>query len=128
MPATDPAQLTANLIRCPSVTPTEGGALVLLENLLSQAGFECARVDRGGISNLFARWGTRAHPKSFGFNGHTDVVPVGDEAAWNERLEKGMDAVMANVLNGINAMPARGLCADCSDEDLRAIVDYMIEQ
>ena len=79
---TDPVQLTADLIRCPSVTPEEGGALVLLASVLINAGFECARVDRGGICNLFARWGQKAHASSFGFNGHTDVVPVGDKAAW----------------------------------------------
>lgn len=78
----DPVALTADLIRCPSVTPNEGGALVLLANLLESAGFECHRVDRGKVSNLFARWGTKGHDKTFGFNGHTDVVPVGDEAAW----------------------------------------------
>ena len=79
---TDPVALTADLIRCPSVTPAEGGALVLLEELLSAAGFSCTRVDRNGTSNLFARWGNRGANRSFGFNGHTDVVPVGDEAAW----------------------------------------------
>ncbi len=79
---TDPVQLTADLIRCPSVTPEEGGALVLLQRVLSEAGFDCARADRGGVSNLFARWGRKGHARSFGFNGHTDVVPVGDEAAW----------------------------------------------
>ncbi|WP_276717175.1 succinyl-diaminopimelate desuccinylase [Pseudooceanicola nitratireducens] len=78
----DPVALTADLIRCPSVTPEEGGALVLLEDLLSGAGFTCTRVDRNGTSNLFARWGNRGANRSFGFNGHTDVVPVGDEAAW----------------------------------------------
>ena len=82
MPKIDPANLTAALIRCPSVTPEEGGALVLLEDLLSGAGFTCTRVDRGGVSNLFARWGDKGHTRTFGFNGHTDVVPVGDEAAW----------------------------------------------
>lgn len=82
MTQTDAADLTARLIRCPSVTPQEGGALVLLEQELSAAGFHCMRADRGGISNLFARWGDKAHPRSFGFNGHTDVVPLGDEAAW----------------------------------------------
>ncbi|MEO1107009.1 MAG: succinyl-diaminopimelate desuccinylase [Pseudomonadota bacterium] len=81
---TDAVQLTADLIRCPSVTPAEGGALVLLQDLLSDAGFECIRVDRGGISNLFARWGGKGHARTFGFNGHTDVVPVGDEAAWTK--------------------------------------------
>ncbi|MFO7919261.1 MAG: succinyl-diaminopimelate desuccinylase, partial [Nioella sp.] len=79
---TDPQDLTARLVRCPSVTPEEGGALVLLEGLLSEAGFACTRVDRGGVANLFARWGQKGHPRSFGFNGHTDVVPVGDVAAW----------------------------------------------
>ncbi|QXT40133.1 succinyl-diaminopimelate desuccinylase [Gymnodinialimonas ceratoperidinii] len=78
----DPVALTAELIRCNSVTPLEGGALVLLEKLLSEAGFTCTRVDRGGIANLYARWGTRGNGRAFGFNGHTDVVPVGDEAAW----------------------------------------------
>ena len=79
---TDPARLTADLVRCPSVTPTEGGALTLLQGLLEQAGFACTRVDRGDTPNLFARWGAKGAAKSFGFNGHTDVVPVGDEAAW----------------------------------------------
>ncbi|MDG3041197.1 succinyl-diaminopimelate desuccinylase [Roseicyclus marinus] len=78
----DPARLTADLVRCPSVTPEEGGALQLLQDLLEQAGFSCSRVDRGDTPNLFARWGAKGAAKSFGFNGHTDVVPVGDEAAW----------------------------------------------
>jgi len=78
----DPVALTADLIRCPSVTPAEGGALHLLERLLSGAGFACTRVDRNGISNLFARWGRPGANRTFGFNGHTDVVPVGDVADW----------------------------------------------
>ena len=76
----DPAALTADLIRCASVTPQEGGALQLLERLLTAHGFQCTRVDRGDVSNLFARWG---QGKTFGFNGHTDVVPVGDLKAWS---------------------------------------------
>ena len=80
---TDPVALTADLIRCPSVTPEEGGALVLLQRLFEAAGFVCTRVDRNGTANLFARWGDKGHARSFGFNGHTDVVPVGDAAAWS---------------------------------------------
>ncbi|OHC59117.1 MAG: succinyl-diaminopimelate desuccinylase [Rhodobacterales bacterium RIFCSPHIGHO2_02_FULL_62_130] len=80
----DPVQLTADLIRCASVTPVEGGALVLLERLLAGAGFECTRVDRGGVANLYARWGKKGANKAFGFNGHTDVVPVGDVSAWTQ--------------------------------------------
>ncbi|CUH84449.1 succinyl-diaminopimelate desuccinylase [Thalassovita mediterranea] len=79
-----PVDLSAKLIQCPSITPLEGGALVLLEELLSDAGFSCTRVDREGIPNLYARWGDKGHARSFGFNGHTDVVPVGDEAAWTK--------------------------------------------
>lgn len=79
---TDAVALTADLVRCASVTPAEGGALVLLEDRLTAAGFACTRVDRGGGSNLFARWGAKGHPKTFGFNGHTDVVPIGDPDDW----------------------------------------------
>ncbi|WP_312532000.1 succinyl-diaminopimelate desuccinylase [Paracoccus sp. (in: a-proteobacteria)] len=78
----DAAALTAQLIRCPSVTPEEGGALVLLEALLREAGFETHRVDRNGTPNLFARYGAKGAARSFGFNGHTDVVPPGDIASW----------------------------------------------
>lgn len=92
---TDPVQLTADLIKCPSVTPQEGGALQLLDKLLSDAGFETWRVDRGDTPNLYARWGARGANRSFGFNGHTDVVPVGDEAAWTH------DPFGAEVVDGI---------------------------
>ncbi len=78
----DPVTLTTDLVRCASVTPADAGALALLEALLSGAGFVCTRVDRNGIGNLYARWGAKSANKSFGFNGHTDVVPVGDLAAW----------------------------------------------
>ena len=77
---TDPVDLTAALVRCPSVTPEEGGAIRLLERMLAAAGFRTRRADRNGIANLYARWGT-AGPV-LGFNGHTDVVPPGDPAAW----------------------------------------------
>ncbi|MGB0686585.1 MAG: succinyl-diaminopimelate desuccinylase [Paracoccaceae bacterium] len=78
----DPVELTAQLIRCPSVTPKEAGAIKLLEDMLSQHGFHCTRISRGGIENLFARWGSGKTGRSFGFNGHTDVVPVGDLEKW----------------------------------------------
>ncbi|MDO5529425.1 MAG: succinyl-diaminopimelate desuccinylase [Paracoccus sp. (in: a-proteobacteria)] len=78
----DPADLTARLIRCPSVTPEEGGALELLQAELEAAGFTCRRIDRNGTPNLFARWGAKGAARTFGFNGHTDVVPPGDPADW----------------------------------------------
>ena len=78
----DAVSLTAELVRCASVTPVEGGALKLLDDELTAAGFTCTRTDRNGIANLFARWGDKGHARTFGFNGHTDVVPVGDLEAW----------------------------------------------
>lgn len=80
----DAAKLTARLVQCPSVTPEEGGAIRLLQDLLSEAGFQCFRADRGGIANLVARWGGKGNPRTFGFNGHTDVVPVGDPWDWTD--------------------------------------------
>lgn len=83
MTTTDPVELTAALVRCPSVTPEEGGALTLLQTFLESAGFNCTRVDRDGIANLFARWGDKGHARTFGFNGHTDVVPLGNPDDWS---------------------------------------------
>ena len=82
MTETNPVEITRRLIECPSVTPEEGGALVYLADLLEGAGFVCTRVDRGGIANLFARFGPKGARLTLGFNGHTDVVPVGDTGAW----------------------------------------------
>jgi len=82
MTPVDPVALTADLVRCPSVTPADAGALDVLHSLLSEAGFACAWADRGGIRNLYARWGDKAHPRTFGFNGHTDVVPIGVAEDW----------------------------------------------
>ena len=78
--------LTQALIRCPSVTPEEGGALKLIEGILAGAGFEthALRFSAGGtpdVDNLYARFG-RGAPYLL-FAGHTDVVPVGDETKWS---------------------------------------------
>jgi succinyl-diaminopimelate desuccinylase len=152
--ATDPVQLTADLIRCPSVTPAEGGAMELLQALLSQAGFSCTRVDRGGIANLYARWGTRGANKSFGFNGHTDVVPVGDMAAWTHDpfgaevvdgfmygrgatdMKSGVAAFAAAAIDFVRQTPPDGavILAITGDEEAEALdgtvalLDWMAEQ
>lgn len=82
---TNPVRLTEALIRCPSVTPEEGGALTLLQSWLEPAGFACHRMtcrEAGtpDVENLYARLGT-AGP-NLCFAGHTDVVPPGDLKAW----------------------------------------------
>lgn len=86
MHATDPVANLAALIRCPSVTPKEGGALTLLDALLSPLGFAVQRVtatEEGtpDVENLYARLGDKGPHLMFA--GHTDVVPVGDETAWS---------------------------------------------
>jgi succinyl-diaminopimelate desuccinylase len=83
---TDSVPLLQELIRSKSVTPSEGGALTLLENRLSQAGFVCQRLifkdaDTPDVENLFARFGTGAPHLCFA--GHTDVVPEGHVDAWS---------------------------------------------
>ena len=79
----DPVKLTADLINCPSVTPNEGGALTLVEKILSSEGFRCNKIVRNGITNLFARWGKADDGLTICFNGHTDVVPPGDINSWS---------------------------------------------
>jgi len=78
----DVVELSKALIKCRSVTPENDGAIEIVQRELSNMGFECFRADRGGICNLFARLGKKNHAKTFGFNGHIDVVPVGDLNAW----------------------------------------------
>ncbi len=78
--------IAQNLIRCVSVTPDEGGALDYLEKILSQAGFTCHRLpfsEEGtpDVDNLYARLGTSSPHLCYA--GHTDVVPVGNEADWD---------------------------------------------
>ena len=53
-------------------------------------------------------------------------VGDGNAEVWAPRLEKGMDAIVANAINGLNSMPAKGLCFTCTDEDLAALVSYMV--
>ncbi len=148
---TDPVALTADLVRCPSVTPAEGGALDLLEARLAEGGFACTRVRRGGIDNLFARWGEKGAARSFGFNGHTDVVPVGNPDDWTHDpfgaeivdgtlygrgatdMKSGVAAFAAAALDFVAETPPEGavILAITGDEEgdavdgTRALLDWM---
>ncbi|MEQ8737566.1 MAG: M20/M25/M40 family metallo-hydrolase, partial [Hoeflea sp.] len=87
MTLTDPAQTLAALIRCPSVTPEEGGALTTLSGMLAELGFANDRVifsdkDTPDVENLYSRLGSSGPHLMFA--GHTDVVPVGDADAWTQ--------------------------------------------
>lgn len=86
MEALDPILLTQALIRCPSVTPADAGALGLLAATLTGLGFDChpLRFEEAGtdpVENLYARFGTGS--PHFCFAGHTDVVPPGDLTGWS---------------------------------------------
>jgi len=86
VPVYDPVELTQNLIRCPSITPVDAGALDVLQSALTELGFVCQRLpftEEGtpDVDNLYARLGTDA--PNFCFAGHTDVVPVGAATDWS---------------------------------------------
>ena len=83
----DPVNFAAELIRCPSVTPVDAGALDLLEKVLTEIGFTCTRLpfqepDTARVDNLYARLGDAA--PHICFAGHTDVVPVGAADNWQK--------------------------------------------
>src|SRR5215471_13323403 len=111
MPA-DPVAIARDLLRCPSVTPAEGGALAYLERMLKSAGFAVERPTfsepgTADVENLYARIGN-ASPHLV-FAGHTDVVPPGDEAAW--RHPPFAAEVAEGLLYGRGAVDMKGAVA-----------------
>ena len=121
----DAIALTQALIRCPSVTPEEGGALKLLHGLLHQAGFDChlVRFSESGtpdIDNLYARIGTGS--PCLMFAGHTDVVPVGDETRWTHGPFAG--EIVDGVLYGRGAADMKGGVA----ASVSAVLAFLEEQ
>jgi len=119
----DPLALTRDLIRCPSVTPAECGALAFLERTLQAAGFTVYRMtfsERGAedVENLYARIGTASPHLTFA--GHTDVVPPGNEAAWAHPPFSG--EVAGGELYGRGAVDMKGGIA-CA---LAAVLDHLV--
>jgi succinyl-diaminopimelate desuccinylase len=119
---TDALSIARDLLRCPSVTPADAGALGVLEDVLKGAGFEIHRVTfsepgTADIDNLYARIGTEAPHITFA--GHTDVVPPGDEAAWTHGAFSG--EVKDGFLYGRGAVDMKGGIA-CS---VAAVLDYL---
>ena len=105
----DPTAITQALIRCPSVTPLEGGALDYLQTVLEGAGFTCWRlpfsdVETPEVDNLFARIGTGS--PHICFAGHTDVVPTGDESLWTHPPFSG--EIDRGILHGRGAVDMKG--------------------
>jgi succinyl-diaminopimelate desuccinylase len=118
----DALSIAQALIRCPSVTPLDAGALGVLETLLKQHGFETHRVTfseagTADVDNLYARIGTSA--PHIAFAGHTDVVPAGDEAAWSHGAFSG--EVKDGFLYGRGAVDMKGGIA-CS---VAAVLQYL---
>ena len=119
---TDALSITRDLVRCPSVTPADAGALGVLEALLTNAGFEVHRVTfseagTADIDNLYARIGTDAPHLCFA--GHTDVVPAGDEAAGTQAPFPG--EIKDGMLYGRGTVDMKGGIA-CS---VAAVLDYL---
>jgi succinyl-diaminopimelate desuccinylase len=113
MPA-DPVAIARDLLRCPSVTPEEGGALTVLEKILVGAGFKVARpvFSQAGtpdVENFYARIGD-ASPHLM-FAGHTDVVPPGNEALWTHPPFAG--EIANATLYGRGAVDMKGGIAAC---------------
>ncbi|WP_454624352.1 succinyl-diaminopimelate desuccinylase [Bradyrhizobium cenepequi] len=118
----DAISITRDLVRCPSVTPADAGALGVIENILKAAGFEVHRVTfsepgTADIDNLYARIGNQAPHITFA--GHTDVVPPGDESAWTHGPFAG--EVKDGFLYGRGAVDMKGGIA-CS---VAAVLDYL---
>jgi succinyl-diaminopimelate desuccinylase len=118
----DALSIARELLRCPSVTPADAGALGVLENILKAAGFDVHRVTfsepgTADIDNLYARIGSAAPHISFA--GHTDVVPAGDETAWSHGAFAG--EVKDGLLYGRGAVDMKGGIA-CS---VAAVLDYL---
>ncbi|HEY0598966.1 succinyl-diaminopimelate desuccinylase [Brevundimonas sp.] len=103
-PVIDPVELTRDLIRRPSVTPADEGAMDMLERLLTGLGFHCRRLKFESIENLYARRGT-ASP-NLCFAGHTDVVPTGSVEAWSAAPFEA--EVRDGVLYGRGAVDMKG--------------------
>jgi succinyl-diaminopimelate desuccinylase len=119
---TDALSIARDLLRCPSVTPADAGALSVLETVLKGAGFEVHRVSfsepgAADVDNLYARIGSGAPHLTFA--GHTDVVPPGDESAWTHGAFSG--EVRDGFLYGRGAVDMKGGIA-CS---VAAALDYL---
>ena len=125
IPQQDPIALTQALVRCESVTPVEGGALTLLENVLQPAGFTCHRLTfttpgTPDVENLYARIGNGGPHLCFA--GHTDVVPPGRLDAWSVPPFAG--EIRDGILYGRGAVDMKGGVA-CF---VAAALDYLASQ
>src|SRR4051812_36018609 len=121
----DPVAIARDLLRCPSVTPVEGGALSFLETTLKGAGFTVHRMTfsepgTADVENLYARIGTGAPHLMFA--GHTDVVPPGDPKSWSHAPFSA--DIVDGVLYGRGAVDMKGAIA-CK---LAAALDYLSSQ
>ena len=122
---TDALSIARDLVRCPSITPADAGALGVLENLLKAAGFETHRITfseagTADIDNLYARIGNTA--PHIAFAGHTDVVPPGDESAWTAGAFSG--EVKDGFLYGRGAVDMKGGIACSVAAVLRYLSDH----
>jgi cytochrome c5 len=107
-----------------------------LEERIKPAGQVCMEGDSSCGSASAASSGGSGKPVEEIYNtycmachttGAAGAPKIGDAAAWDERLGKGIEEVYANAISGINGMPPKGTCMSCSDEEIEATVDYIVE-
>lgn len=98
------------------------GEVVMEKDVATVAPVAAASGPRSG-EDIFNKSCTACHS-----TGAAGAPKVGVAADWTARVEQGMDTLYANAINGVRGMPPKGLCMDCSDDELNATVDYMLEQ
>lgn len=121
------AALTAN-----AVSDKQAAAI---EERIKPAGTVCLEGDNEcGAAVAAAGGGAKSPEDIYNSNcmachatGAAGAPKMGDAAVWSERLAKGIDQVYSHAINGFNGMPAKGLCMSCSDDDIKAVVDYIVE-
>jgi succinyl-diaminopimelate desuccinylase len=127
MNLTDPVALTQALIKCPSVTPLEGGALDLLQSWLGALGFTCTRLPFGEgalrVDNLYARLGSAGPHLCYA--GHSDVVPPGELAQWSS--DPFAADIQGGFLTGRGAADMKGSIAAFVSAAAQAVQDSAIK-
>ena len=106
-----------------------------IEERIAPAGSVCMEGDSGcGAAMASSGGGTQSPEDIYNAScmachatGAAGAPKMGDVAAWSGRLDKGIEQVYANAIGGINGMPAKGLCMSCSDDDVKAVVDYIFD-
>ncbi len=129
-------KVLVSLVGCLAVVVAANAAMdsKSIENRIKPVGKVCVEGDECGSASAAADSGPKSpediyQASCFGCHGTgaLNAPKFGDTAAWSARLDKGMEQLVSNAVVGINAMPPMGTCASCSEEDIAATVQYMVD-